>query len=137
VSIDRITATGFIEDGVLKVRHRKNFDAALSLWEDREVEITVDRRRATRSLAQNRYYRGVIVELLSQHTGYDQDEMHEVLKAKFLPKRLTFSDGNGEIRDSLVIGGSTVRLTKDQFGEYCESIKRWAATLGVVIPDPE
>jgi hypothetical protein len=134
---DRITAAGFIKDGVLKVRHRKNFDASVSRMRDGDVEVMILRRRATRSLAQNRYYFGVIVKLLSDHTGYTTDEMHDVLKAKFLPKRLTFADGNGEVKDEFVIGGSTVRLTKDQFGEeYCEPIKRWAAELGVIIPDP-
>ena len=134
---DRITAAGHIEDGVLKVRHRKDFDAAVSLWKDGEVEVIVLRRRATRSDAQNRYYWGVIVQMLSDKYGYTPDEMHDVLKAKFLPKRLTFSDGNGEVKGDFVIGGSTVRLTKEQFGEeYCEPIKRWAAELGCVIPDP-
>ena len=66
------------------------------------------------------------------------DEIHEVLKAKFIPKRLAIADGNGEIRDELVIGGSSAKLNKLEFGEFCESARRWAAEdLGVVIPDPE
>lgn len=63
--------------------------------------------------------------------------MHEVLKAKFIPKRFAVCNGNGEIRDELVIGGSSAVLNTVEFGEYCEAIRGWAAAdLGVVIPDP-
>jgi hypothetical protein len=36
----------------------------------------------------------------------------------------------------LVIGGSTTRMDTVQFSEFCERIREWAATIGVVIPDP-
>jgi hypothetical protein len=82
-----------------------------------------------RSLQQNRYYFGVVVELLSAHTGYTPEEMHEALKIKFL---LVKRQG---LPDTVM---STARLTKDQFCEYIEKIQRWAATeMGCVIPDPE
>lgn len=93
---------------------------------------------ATRSVRANSYYWGVVVHLISEHTGYTPDELHDVLKAKFLPKHLAFSDGNGEVKGEFVIGGSTRKLNTAEFVEYTESIRRWAAEdLDVVIPDPE
>jgi hypothetical protein len=60
------------------------------------------------------------------------------LKAKFLPKHLSVPNQNGEIVGEFVIGGSTTKLNKLEFGEYCDSIVRWAAEdLGLVIPDPD
>lgn len=105
---------------------------------DGEVLVAVTRRKASRSQQQNRWYWGVIVELLSEHTGYTPDEVHEVLKAKFLPKRVALADGNGEVKGEFVIGGTTTTLDKLAFGEFCEAIRTWAADeLGVVIPDPD
>jgi len=98
----------------------------------------IEKRRATRSLNQNAWYWGCIVEAISEHTGYTPDEVHDLLKQKFIPKKLAIQDGNGEIKDELVIGGTTTKLNKVQFGEYCEAIRRWAAMdLDIVIPDPE
>ncbi len=112
--------------------------SVLSRWRDGDVVVSIAPRRATRSQQQNRWYWGVVVEMLSDHTGYTPDEIHDVLKAKFLPKRLAVSDGNGEIRGEFVIGGSSRQLDKNEFAEFCESVRRWAAEdLGVVIPDPE
>jgi hypothetical protein len=129
--------TGRIEGGKLDIRNRADLARALRSMKDGEVLIRIERLRATRSQRQNAWYWGVIVQLLAEHTGYTPDEMHEVLKAKFIPKRFAVADGNGEIRDELVIGGSSAALNTVEFGEYCEAIQQWAASeLGIVIPDP-
>lgn len=133
-----IVATGIVRSGRLEVRQRQSFTAALKRLKDGEVSITIARKRAARSTQQNRWYWGVIVEMLSEHTGFTPDEMHDVLKAKFLPKKLAVTDGNGEIKGEFVIGGTTTRLNKLEFGEFCEAVRRWAAEdLGLVIPDPD
>jgi hypothetical protein len=130
-------ATGSVRRGKLEVRNRDAFEKAMKTFADGEVLVRIAHIKATRSEQQNRWYWGVIVELLADHTGYSRDEMHEVLKAKFLPKRVALCDGNGVVVDDFVIGGSTAKLNKQTFGEYCEAIRSWAAeSLGVVIPDP-
>jgi hypothetical protein len=129
--------TGHVEGGKLEIRNRAQLSQALRGMKDGEVLIRIERLRATRSQRQNAWYWGVIVQMLADHTGYTPDEMHEVLKAKFIPKRFAVADGNGEIRDELVIGGSSAALNTVEFGEYCEAIRQWAAeNLSVVIPDP-
>jgi hypothetical protein len=75
--------------------------------------------------------------MLAEHTGYTPDEIHEILKAKFIPKRLAITNGNGEICGEFVLGGSTTKLDTLDFSEYCERIREWAAeSLDIVIPDP-
>ena len=133
-----IVASGQIRAGKLFVRNRRAFDLQIAqMREGTEVEVSVTRRRATRSLQQNKFLWGVVYEYLSAHTGYTADEIHDICKAKFLPKRLAVCDGNGEVVDEFVIGGSTRPLNKIEFSEYVESIRRWAAAdLDCNIPDP-
>lgn len=135
---DLIVATAQVKNGRLFFRNRKAFDANVAqLKEGWSMEVTVKRQRATRSQYQNRYYWGVVVELIAEHTGYTPDEIHDILKAKFIPKRLALCDGNGEVKGEFVIGGSTRRMNTVEFGEFLTEIRQWAASeLGVVIPDP-
>jgi hypothetical protein len=133
-----IVTTGFVRRGRLEMRNRKTVTAQLRRMKDCEVVITIESRKAARSQLQNRYYWGVVVDLISQHTGYSPEELHELLKAKFLPKKLAVCNGIGEIQGEFVIGGSTTKLNKIEFGEYMDAIKQWAAeSLDVVIPDPD
>lgn len=133
-----VVATAVVKDKRLHILNRRAFDASVSeLREGWQVEVTVKRLRATRSLEQNAYYWGVVVQLLSEHTGYTPEDIHELLKAKFIPKRLAVCDGNGVIHGEFVLGGSTRLMNKLEFGEYMDGIREWAAdSLGVVIPDP-
>jgi hypothetical protein len=56
---------------------------------------------------------------------------------RFIPKKLAVCDGNGEIKGEFVLGGSTRKMNTSEFQDYCEQIRRWAATeLGVDIPNP-
>jgi hypothetical protein len=136
--LPEIVTTGFVKAGRLEMRNRKAVTEQLRRMRDCEVVITIEPRKAARSQPQNRWYWGCIIDLLSEHTGYSPEELHELLKAKFLPKKLAVCDGNGVIRGEFVIGGSTTKLNKNDFGEYCERIRQWAAeTLDVVIPDPD
>lgn len=123
-----------LEKGVLKL-NAKRLAQALKGKRDADVEIVIERKHATRSLAQNAAYWGVYIKALCEHTGYTADEMHDILKAKFLPKKLAVTDKNGEIHGEFVIGGTTTRLNKIEFGEYMDAIRVWAAEeLGVEIP---
>ena len=129
--------TGRIRHGRLRTRNRARFLRRIGRMRDGEVELIVRRHCATRSAAQNAWYFAGIVTPLAEHTGYDVDEMHQLLKQLFLSKALAVTDGNGEVVGEYVIGGSTRKLNTIEFGEYCERIRRWAGeTLGVVVDDP-
>lgn len=135
---DTVVTTGYVRGGELRLRSGRLFRQAVAKFpEDAELLVTVKRQRARRSLQSNAYYWSAVVGTLSDHTGYTPDEIHELLKAKFLPKRLAVCDGNGEERGEFVIGGSTTVLDNVQFSDYIRAIKLWASEeLGCYIPEP-
>jgi hypothetical protein len=101
--------------------------------EGKEVEVIIKKHRKLRTDPQMAYYWGVVVKLLSEYTGYEAEEMHEILKDQFAPlKEVKLG------KEVKMIHGCTHDLFTDNFfTDYIERIQRWAAQeLGVVIPDP-
>lgn len=134
-----ITLTCRVEKGPrLQIRNRALLLAALKRWEGRDVDLSFALHREIRSLRQNAYLWGVCYRAVSEHTGYEDWEVHELAKQMFLPRTLAVTDGNGEIKGEYVIGGSTTKLDTAEMTEYIERFRRWAAeTFGLVIPDPD
>lgn len=133
-----IVATARLVKGRLHVRNWSAVADSLASMKDRELLIRIEAAYANRSQQQNRWYWGCLVQAVADHTGYTPDEIHEIFKAKFIPKRLAVTNGNGEIRGEFVLGGSTSKLDTIDFAQYCESIREWAALdLGLDIPDPQ
>lgn len=89
-----------------------------------------------RSNEQNRYYWGVVIDLISEHTGFNREEMHEVLKHKFLRQTVWVPLRNG-IKEQSIITKSTTKLTTLQFEEYLREIRQWAAEeMSISLPEP-
>ena len=121
---------GTINKGKLILEAPQRYLVHLSGLEGKRVELILRKRKSQRSLQQNKYYWGVVVEILASHCGYDPDEMHEALKVKFL------SEGQDE-KTGLIKVRSTTKMTTDEFIKYTDKVIRWAAQdLGVFIPDP-
>jgi len=134
------TFTARVEDGELKMSlgTLKRLRAAIKNWRRCVVTVTIAAAHATRSLEQNRYYFGVVLRTMAEHTGHSVDELHEWAKAHFLPKYVAICDGNGVIQDDVIVGGSTRRLDKVQFSEYVDGIRHFALEkLDLDIPGPE
>ena len=86
-----------------------------------------------RSINQNRYYFGVVLETISQATGFFPDELHDILKRKFNPKIKVLRQTGEE----LLIGGTTTELNTEEFEKYLENIRIWALSeLDVLVPLP-
>lgn len=95
------------------------------------VEITVRKTRSKRTDLQNRYYFGIVVALLSEATGYEPDEMHELMAMKFL-----------RIEDDPLTGSPrrkrTPKTDTAEFAEYVNQVIRFAAVeLGLYIPSSD
>ena len=91
------------------------------------VEVIIRKPKTKRSDLQNSYYFGVVVDMLANELGYDKDEMHEILKYKFLQSNAM---GMPYVK-------STTKLSTGEFEDYLSGIKRWAAEfLHINIPDP-
>lgn len=134
----QIVAPGYVKAGKLGIQNKPGFDALLARMKDGEVVVRVEKPKTGPSLLQYAWYWGQVLELISDHTGYEPEELHEYFKQRFLPKHLAIADHNGEVKDDIVIGGSTTKLEPPEFADYCERIRRFAAEeLYVVIPDPD
>jgi hypothetical protein len=124
---------GDVVDGKLKMADRERRAMAehvKTLENGTHLDITVKKHKSQRSNQQLRYYFGVIVKMLADHTGYTKDEMHDELKAMF-------NKVPSKIRAGEWIVKSTSELPTDKFETYEEEIRRWALiTFNLPIPLP-
>lgn len=132
-----IEAIGKIEAGKLTIFNRKRFEADLQECKDCRVIVTI-RKYGRRSLPQNNYWHGVVVEeirLRLKDLGHrlNHEDIHEMLKIKFLPVHIIDEEG-------VILAthpGSTATLNKTEFGELIDRVIEWASTtLQIAIPSP-
>lgn len=109
----------------------KLFDHLKTLSDVYKIEIKKDKEK--RSGNQNRYYWGVVIQMISEHTGFFPDEAHELLKQKFLSYDKAFKS-TGE---AFTISRSTTDLDTWEFENYLEQCRIFAAVeIEIVIPLP-
>lgn len=109
--------------------------------------VTIEPDTHNRSSQQNRYYFGVIIKLLSDATGYEGSDVHELLcgeywgwKEKRVPRSPNFPSGvcvtprRSTTHDE---DGKHKTLSKMEFAEFVEFCQRFGASKGIMIPDPE
>lgn len=89
-----------------------------------------------RSNPQNKYYWGCVVQILSDETGYTKDEIHEIIKYKFLPAQKNFCGKKGkDVKLSYSL--STTELDTKNWEELMAQIREWASIeLGIWIASP-
>jgi len=116
----------------------KGISTAVSNLNGKIIKITIEESKKKRSLNQNAYYFGVVVQAVLQMfieagNDVDDEEVHLFLKREVgkLTKIITDKQGNKS-----TILQSTARLSTIEFEQYLERIRAWAAGLGVVIPLP-
>lgn len=121
------------DDGLLTGFARQRFAKELKhLFKGQSVEIVVRRKRKHRSSNQNRYY-WLVVEMLSDHTGFTKDEIHAILKRKFLLVEKV-SERSGVIYEYV---RSTTNLSTVEYEVYLDDVRRFAAQdFGIEIPLP-
>lgn len=119
---------GTIQKGKLILNNQDGFDKYLLTLENKGIKVILRRIKKDRSNKENRYYWGVVVKLLSNHTGYSSDEMHDALRMLFL---------RDTDRKILTIR-STTSLTTVEFEFYLTQIREWASMeLDCYIPLPK
>ena len=117
-----------IQKGKVIFNDRDSFDKYLLNLESKDVDVIVRKHKKDRTLPQNRWLWGVVYKLISDHTGYTVDEIHDSMRAMFLIDNL----------GKFPVVRSTTSLDTVAFSAYVESIRQFASEdLGVVIPDPE
>lgn len=117
---------GKITKGKLHLQDRQKFDNYI-LGLEGDVQIVVGKIKKQRSNNENRYYWGVVVKLLSEMTGYTDDEMHDALRMLFLLDR----------DKTIPTLRSTASLTTVEFENYMTNIREWASReMNCYIPEP-
>lgn len=92
-----------------------------------EQVIFIKKKSKRRSMQQNKYY-WVILEYISESTGFTPFELHTLFREQFL----------SWVRVEDDFKFSTTDLTTEQFSEYIDLIRAFAETfLEVICPDAQ
>lgn len=121
-----------IVEGHITFSDKYRWTEYLRQIEGKYVDIEVKIYRKKRTLDQNAYWWGVVMQTLSENTGYEKEEMNDLIESMFLSKEL-------EIEGVVyTVPGKVKNLSTVEFNELKERVQRWAAIdLGIDIPDPE
>jgi hypothetical protein len=121
------------------IRNRNLILDALNALNGNKITITLQKEKKSRTSPQNRFYWGVVVELVRQglkdagHVLNTQDT-HEMLKLRFLKEILMVNENTGEVVERIK---STSELTTSEMNDYISEIQIFASEyLGIIIPDP-
>lgn len=90
------------------------------------LQVTVEEYHPKRSSQANRRY-WKILELFAKETGHDADELHDILKEKFLGTREVVIAG-----ERYVARPSTKKLSTENFRKYADQVENWGIeVLGI------
>lgn len=129
---------GKTENGKPKIARRSEMDEVLQSFEGKDWQLTIEKKKKSRSLNQNAYYWGVVIPMVRAALHdlgmkLSRQEVHELLKLKFLKKEI-INENTGEVFE--YIGGSS-ELTTTEFMDFTAELQQWSAEyLNIVIPSP-
>jgi hypothetical protein len=92
--------------------------------------IYISDLKLNRTRSQNKYLWGVCYKTISDHTGYTNQELHEIFKHLFCLKT-TYHFGN----EIIEVKGSTTDFDTRQMAEYIEKVRKWGAEHGIYVPE--
>jgi len=120
---------GTIQQGKLKLNNKRLFIDSLQHLEGKEIEIRLRERSANRSKEQNSLY-WIWIDILSKEIGYTKEEMHTLIKYKFLKRNIV--DDNGVESETIK---STTTLTTKEFTAFMDEVLFWSnSTLNINLP---
>jgi hypothetical protein len=113
-------------------------------FKGKHIEVIIQRRKKSRSTAQNRYYWGVVMAILTDalyefdpENGRNPETTHQMFKEWFLPKVVEqpkINLPNGDIKNGIY---STTKLSTSEFMDYLTFIIQWANDYEINIPPPD
>ena len=117
---------GKVDHGKLTLTDRDRFDHYLTGLAG-EVQVIVRKPRKDRSDRQNRYFHGVICQMVGDEIGIIPDEAKDLLKMMFLKVE----------KNGYTTMKQTSKLSTVEMEEFHENCRRWAAeTLNINVPTP-
>lgn len=135
----QIKHLGKVEGQKIKFDDPKTFMQVIKELEGEQVEVVVKKYKPykQRTEPENNYYWGGIVTPLAEYLGYTIDEMHEILKFKFLGTKDQKTAKDGRIV-TLYRAGSTASLSTIKFEEMMSKIRSWSSLeFGVYLLSPD
>jgi hypothetical protein len=137
------TIIGIVANGKFIPNSKEYFKKAFENYEGKTIEISLKVWNKNRSSPQNRYYWGVVIELIKNYINdlgndFDSDTIHELLRSLFLKqKKEIVNKESGEVTIIEYIQ-STTKLSTIEFETYLENCKRYAVeTFDLIIPDAD
>jgi len=120
-----------IENGKMILKEKDIFKKEIIRYEGKEVIITIGPKEySERSLQQNKYYFGVVIKMLCEHTGHSEEEMHELMKCRFLKKhfdlRVKEKDKTEKIERYTIVR-SSISLNTVEWEEYMGECRKFGA----------
>jgi len=134
----KLSYNGKVSNTGLKIYNRGQFDSDINMFMDKEITLTIERKKKKRSIDQNSYYWGVVVKIVRDgliDAGYrvGVEQTHELLKDKFADVELV-NETTGEV---IHTKQSTSVMTTTEFMGFIAAIQQWGAEyLNIQIPDP-
>lgn len=130
--------SGQVTDGKLPKAVSERIAAVIRQFDGKRVVVTVKEQKRRRSLNQNAFYWGVVVQMVTQMfrdagNYVDPEDVHDFLKLRVGKLTQVFVSPDGKVIKSI---GSTTKLSTQEFEVYLERIRAWAAEFGLVIPLP-
>lgn len=111
-------------DGQAKMKNRQAFiDQIAAMRTGTKISIMVVEEPLHPTHDQHKYYRGVVLEVISEHTGHTKKYLHGYL----LDEIAGLQEGDG-----------TSGMTMQEMSEYIEDVCRWCwDNFGFIPPPPE
>jgi len=136
----KLETFGSRKDDKLHIIKRDLFwQSFFDIFKDGErLKLTIEKIYSRRSNPQNRYYWGVILdiiltEVLKQGNEMSKEQLHEECLKMFAPKK-EIHNKEGEV---LIIPMRSKEMNKSQFSDYSFDVCKWGAEFwGVYIPEP-
>jgi hypothetical protein len=138
---DDVVVQGRMADGKIDLtpESRTYMAETVRRWPDGcALSVTVARVRARISDLQRGYWFGVVVPLVAEYTGDDEDAVHDDLMAQYGP-RVTKRWRNTKTgrRKQRIHRPSLMSLSSREMTELIERVRRDFGNQGVEIPEPD
>ena len=111
----KIRLVGKVEGGRLQVDFNR-LSRLIERFNGKEIELTISENIGFRRIEQNKYYWGIVLKAIADHSGNTGETIHKYFKDKF---------NQGE---------TTTKLNVKEFTEYINNITLWALEQGIEIP---
>lgn len=127
-----------VVNGVV-TRNRKILKETIGQFNDKEITITIEKKKKKRSTLQNSFYWGVVIQIF-QAAIYEQwGEKHSINEVhEFLKQNLHFSEKVNESTGEIIrLAKSTTTDSTTDFMGYLEEISKFGKEwFNVDVPEP-